>query len=164
MSQGSGAPRSRHTATPGHGRRVALLLALGAALPAGAQDALPTVQASEPRAFGWRLGDLVEREVLVTLPGGWRLLPDSLPVARQDGRSLELRTVTRAPAPGGERLLLRYQVMRSPDALRTVELPGLLLQAKGPARTAPLRVEAWPLLVGPLAPAEPPERRGLGAW
>ena len=142
----------------------ALVSAACAALPASAAPAVavPQLQASEPRAYGWHLGDVVERDLLLQLPPGWVLVADSLPVPRATGRSLELRSLQRHSSSGQERLQLRYQLMRSPDAPRVVEIAPLVLQLRGPQRSESLRVEAWPLLVSPLVAAEPPNRRGLG--
>lgn len=142
----------------------ALVWAVCAVAPASAASAVavPQLQASEPRAYGWQLGDVVERELLLQLPPGWVLVADSLPVPRATGRSLELRSLQRHSSDGQERLQLRYQLMRSPDAPRVVEIAPLVLQLRGPQRSESLRVEAWPLLVSPLVAAEPPNRRGLG--
>jgi mxaA protein len=145
---------------------LATLLALAPAVPAVADDAAlsPTLTTEEPRAYGWQLGDVLTREVLVTLPDGWRLLDDSLPAVRANGRSLELRAIERQRLDGGrrERLRLHYQVMRSPPDLKALEIAPLQLRAQGPQRTENLRLEAWPVVVAPLAPPEPVARRGLG--
>jgi len=145
-------------------RGVALVLCLHASgLCAGTPVAgVPRLQASEPRAFGWRLGDVVERELVVDLPPGWHLLADSLPTPRANGRALELRSLQRDSTPGQERLQLRYQVMRSPTELRALEIAPLSLQLQGPQRIDTLRVDAWPLLVAPLSPPDALNRRGLG--
>jgi len=154
----------------GRVRKSARLLAASAALALCAAEAgaaaptteVPRLQASEPRAFGWQLGDVVERELVLELPPGWRLLGDSLPTPRANGRSLELRSLQRDSAAGQERLRLRYQVMRSPVELRALEIAAIALQVQGPQRSETLRVDAWPLLVAPLSPTEVLNRRGLG--
>lgn len=136
-------------------------------LAASAQAAPPPtprlLRASEPRAFGWFLGDEIEREAWVSLPAGWRLLPPSLPTPRENGAGLELRSLRVAPQGEALHLQLRYQVMRSPAQARSLEMPPLKLQLAGPGGAEQtVRVEAWPVLVAPLAPEVAPTRRGLG--
>ena len=159
------APLAGLAATP-WARLLALMISLSTAwlvvLPARAADPGPSLVASEPRAFGWRLGDVVERQVWLRLPPGWQLVADSLPAVRADGRTLELQAITREPSDGQELLRLRYQVMRSPTEVRTLEIPPWRLQVKGPSRTETLRVDAWPVVVSPLTPADAANRNGLG--
>ncbi len=139
-----------------------------AALLAGAATAagVPQVQADEPRAYGWHVGDLVERRIAVFLPEGWRLEEDSLPRPGGRGQAIEIRRVERhdESAADGHRvqLAVEYQVLLSPAAVRTLEIAPLLLKVQGAGRSETLRVEAAPVTVGPLVPAEVSPRRGLG--
>lgn len=145
---------------------VALVIALA---PAGAIAGVevPELRSREPLAHGLRVGDVVVRELLLALPPGARLEEDSLPQPRPEG-AIELRAVEREGAADAsrQRLLLRYQLMHSPEALRVYELPTveLRVQVAGPGghRLLSLRADAWPLVAGPLVPEPPPERRGLG--
>lgn len=149
---------------------AALALACSAAAAAAAVD-VPTLATTEPVAYGHRLGDVVERRLELRLPPGARLEEASLPVPGSTG-ALELRDLQRnaaADAPQ-QTLRLRYQVMRSSEQPAVIELPTLTLRitlpAAGPGvprREALLRAEAWPLVVSPLTPPQPPERAGLGA-
>lgn len=143
-------------------RALALLLLAGAAI---AQDS-PRLETDEPRAFGYQVGDVVQREVRVHLPAGWTLEPDSLPKPGARGQPLELRALERESTQeaGGtrERLRLRYQVFFAPTAARTFEMPSFRLALRGPARSEELRVEAWPVTVAPLVPEEASPRNGLG--
>ncbi|MEF7613024.1 hypothetical protein V4F39_03805 [Aquincola sp. MAHUQ-54] len=138
--------------------RPALLLAAMALAtgPAAAQ----TVQADEPRAYGYLVGDTVARTVTLDLPAGVRLDAASLPRPGRRGSALELRSVAFRQ---GRELWLEYQVLLSPRAPRVLEMPGFELRfedARGAATT--LRVEAWPVAVSPLVAAEAPARRGFG--
>jgi len=157
----------RRPAPPAQRLRLAWPL-LAAALQAPVVQAAPAatprlLQASEPRAFGWFLGDEIEREAWLSLPAGWHLLPASLPTPRDNGAALELRNLRVVPQGGALQLLLRYQVMRSPAQARSLEMPPLKLQLAGPGGAEQtVRVEAWPVLVAPLAPEVAPTRRGLG--
>lgn len=144
---------------------LALLMAVA---PVAAQEA-PVVRLREdaPRTFGYQLGDLVERRAALSVPRGLRLDPASLPAPRP-GASVELREARwEAPPwwrPGGDfQLLLRYQVLRSPPEPTLLELPPVLLRFEGVPRAQQLRLDGVPILVSPLVPEPPPERRGFGA-
>lgn len=143
----------------------AMLVAL---LLAAAAQAAPQLEltASEPRAFGYQVGDLVQRRLVVHAPDGWSLDAESIPRPGARGQPLELRRVDRhdSDEPGGRRheLLFEYQVFFAPTAVRTLELRPFRLVLRGPARVEELRVEAWPVTVAPLVPVEVSPRRGLG--
>lgn len=121
----------------------------------------------EPRRFGYQIGDLVERRAEVDLPTGLRLDVESLPTPRP-GASMELREARWELPPwwrpgGSATLLLRYQVLRSPSAPQLLDLPPVTLRFIGAARPQETRLDGLPILVSPLVPEPPPERRGLGA-
>jgi mxaA protein len=120
----------------------------------------------EPRAFGVRTGDVVERWVIVDIPSRLTLVEDSLPTVGPQGPVLELRSLgrTQQATPAGTRLSLRlkYQVFAAPVAVRSYELPKLLLRFDGVPRGDELRVEPWPLVVAALATEEASPREGLG--
>ncbi|MFO1340973.1 MAG: hypothetical protein U1F53_22595, partial [Burkholderiaceae bacterium] len=140
----------------------AALLGLAAAWPALAAEL--TVQ--EPRAFGYTVGDVVTRVVHLELPAGQSLDAASLPQDQRRGQAVELRHVGRRDSwqANGRHVELsfEYQVLLSPPELRTLELPPIGLRVQGPARVEELRVDAWPLTVGPLSQAEARQREGLG--
>ena len=151
-------------------RRLAIVIALGAGLH-GLAVAQPTevlqVEASEPRAYGWQVGDHVRREVRVYAPAGWTLDTASLPKAGGRGQAIELRAVqveSSADGGGGRRHLLRldYQVFLAPSKVRTIEIPSFRLRFAGPGRVEEPLVEAWPVTVAPLTGPEISSRRGLG--
>ena len=139
------------------------------ALLAGATKLLaqPTLRSIEPRAFGWQIGDLLERDLELNLPPGYRLDLESLPAAGVPGGAIELRRVDREGAADArrQRLRLRYQVMSAAAQPRLHELPVVSLRVLGP-RADPalidLRVDALPVLVAPLTPLDAPVRQGLG--
>jgi mxaA protein len=124
------------------------------------------VQADEPRAFGYQVGDTVQRHVTVTAGAG---LGARRQLAAAPGSA---RRRTRAAAPdrpctaadGGRRheFDLQYQVFISPPAVRTFEIPSFRLRFNGPQRSEEVLVEAWPVTVAPLVPPEASPRRGLG--
>lgn len=137
-----------------------------AALWAAAHGQGVRVEADEPRAFGYRIGDTVQRHVVVHADAGWELDEATLPRPGARGGALELRrlaVVTRDEGAGRRlELDLLYQVFVSPPAVRTFETPSLRLRFNGPQRGEDARVEAWPVSVGPMSAPEASVRRGLG--
>lgn len=142
----------------------ALGLGLAATLAQAAPDAVLRVEASEPRAYGYQVGDHVQRHVVVHVPDGWRLDDATLPRPGGRGQALELRQVLRRTAAGGQRLELDldYQVFLAPANVRTVEIAPLRLRFAGASRNEEVLVEAWPITIAPLVPVQPPNRRGFG--
>jgi mxaA protein len=142
----------------------AMGLALAATLAQAAPDAVLRVEASEPRAYGYQVGDHVQRSVVVHVPDGWRLDEATLPRPGGRGQALELRQVLRRTAAGGRRLELDldYQVFLAPANVRTVEIAPLRLRFAGASRNEEVLVEAWPITIAPLVPVQPPNRRGFG--
>lgn len=142
----------------------ALGLALAAALAQAAPESVLRVEASEPRAYGYRVGDAVQRRVVVHVPEGWKLDEATLPRPGGRGQALELRQVKRSSADGGRRLELDldYQVFLAPASVRTVEIAPLRLRFAGVSRSEEVLVEAWPVTISPLVPVQAPTRRGYG--
>jgi mxaA protein len=148
--------------------RERLLLALALIACSGAAPAAGTLRANtvEPRAFGYHVGDLVERELIVHIPEGFVLDEATLPRPGTRGKAIELQAVARRSTSeaGGTRLALqlRYQVFIAPTEVRTLEIAPFSLGFKGDGRDQALRVDAWPVTVSPLVPAEVSPRQGLG--
>jgi mxaA protein len=145
-----------------HALAGALLLAVLAA----AHGQGVRVDAGEPRAFGYQIGDTVQRRVTVHADAGWELDATSLPRPGARAGALELRHLAAAAhAEGGGRrheLDLQYQVFISPTAVRTFEIASFRLRFNGPQRSEEVLVEAWPVTVAPLLPEDVSPRRGLG--
>jgi mxaA protein len=118
----------------------------------------------EPRAFGYSVGDVVTRHASLRVPDGLTLDAASLPQTGQRGRALELRSVVLTRLDGGRRqeLALEYQVFLAPREVRVLEMPALQLHFTGVPREQTLRIEAWPVSVAPLTPADAATRQGLG--
>lgn len=146
---------------------VSLALALWLAAACAAVESL-TATASEPRAFGYSVGDLVVRSVTITAPPGLRLDESSLPRVGRRGGALGLRALTWRTdhKDGATRYTLRleYQIYRSPPEVRTYEMPALRLRFEGGPRPEEVRIEPWPVTVAPLVPVEVSPRQGLGAF
>jgi mxaA protein len=135
----------------------AALMALATGTAGG--QAGPSATVVEPRAFGYTVGDVLQRRVRLTVPPGMALDLDSLPRTRVPGQALELRS---AQWSGNDELVLEYQVFLSPPAVRTLEVPPMKLRFNGPAGEHTLRIDAWPVTVAPLVPMEVSPRTGLG--
>jgi mxaA protein len=137
---------------------VAALGALAAltAAPAQAQ----AVQTREPRAYGYVVGDLVERRAEITLPAGARIAEASLPRRGRIDTWLELRDVVLRPQRGGAELQLVYQVVNAPRQIATIELPALTLALDNPAQRA-VDIDAWPITVSAMTPSFVLARAGL---
>lgn len=134
-----------------------------AAAAAAAPDTLGA-RSDEPRAFGYTVGDTVSRRIELTVPAGLTLDQGSLPRAGTRGRALELQRVVLHKSFSGapEALQLDYQIFLAPREVRVLEMPAIELRFAGSPRPQTLRIDAWPVTVAPLAPAESPTREGLG--
>lgn len=145
---------------------AAIVFAVAAAATAVTAADGPVLEArvDEPRAFGYQVGDLVQRHVSVQVPAGLALDADSLPRPGTRGGALELRAVERRSTAGGarEELRLEYQVFFAPVTVRSFEMPAFSLRFVGSPREQELRVDAWPVTVAPLVPLEVSPREGLG--
>jgi mxaA protein len=147
---------------------LALALMMGGSNALAADVPTDTLRAItiEPRAFGYHVGDIVEREVIVQAPRGFVLDEATLPRPGARGKALELQAVSQhtESESGGTRheLKLRYQVFMSPTEVRTLEIVPFSLSFKGDGRDQDLRVEAWPVTVSPLVPTEVSPREGMG--
>jgi mxaA protein len=143
---------------------AAMLLSMVLGCGAAAAQDTPGARSDEPRAFGYTVGDVVSRRVALHVPYGLTLDEQSLPQAGARGRALELRRVVLHKSLTGvpDALQLDYQVFLAPRELRVLEMPAIELRFEGGSRPQTLRVDAWPITVAPLAPAEPSSREGLG--
>lgn len=146
-------------------------LSPAAPLPAPALRAGPAplvLQASshEPRAYGYQVGDTLQRQVLIQVPAGLLLDAASLPLAGARGQAIELRALRlqSQAVPGGQHQVLQldYQVFLAPKEVRTLEIAPITLRYTGTPRDQPLRIDAWPVTVAPLLPLAVSPRQGLG--
>jgi len=155
-------------------RRFDLALAGGlclalmtAPMAVAAEGDFATATVTEARAFGYALGDVVSRSMVIEVPSRLTLDEGTLPQVGRRGRALELHAVNisrHRHAGGGERLELRldYQIFSSPREVRVYDMPSFTLHFKGTPRDEDVRIDAWPVTVSPLSPVEPSPRTGLG--
>jgi mxaA protein len=147
-------------------RTLLVLVLMLAAAAQAADDAVLRIEAEEPRAYGYQVGDHLQRRVVVHVPSGWTLDETSLPKPGGRGLALELRSVQRSVETviGGQRLQLDldYQVFLAPAAPRTVEIGAHRLRFAVAGRVEEALIEAWPVTIAPLVQVDAPTRRGLG--
>lgn len=130
---------------------VALLLMLAAAVPASA--ATPSISVSEPRPFGYFLGDTIRRDVLVRIGPGQKLDMASLPRPGPLNYWLELASVDLTEGRDQDdriyRLALVYQTFYAPLDTRRLEIPPFNLKVTG-STEAELSVPAFGFVTSPI--------------
>jgi mxaA protein len=136
--------------------------ALGLLWVGAAQAATLQATTEEPRAFGYQVGDVVQRRITVEVPEGLVLDENSLPRPGARGTALELRALRQKAVAKGKQIELDYQVFLSPAEARTLEMPSFTLRYEGVPRAQELRIDSWPVTVAPLMPVEVSPRTGLG--
>lgn len=146
-------------------RALRMLLPLAVALFLQVQvhgQAILDNEVTNPRTFGYVVGDKVRREVLLTLNAGYRLEEASLPEAGRLDRWLEIAApeMQVESASGGRRyrLVLTYQLFNAPQALETVTIPQQNLRiidarVVGDGRALTTVVPALRITVAPLTSA-----------
>ncbi|MDP9969694.1 mxaA protein [Variovorax paradoxus] len=119
------------------------------ATPAAAATTAATIE--QPRSFGHVLGDVLTQRVLLEHHGR-PIEPGALPTAARIDLWLERRpSRIETDAQGKRWLAVEYQVINAPRSLAAISLPALTIAThSGPALALP----AWPVSIGPLAPAE----------
>ncbi|NMM29185.1 MAG: calcium incorporation protein MxaA [Glaciimonas sp.] len=145
---------------PRHGTRALVFVAATTAMIAvwilghapmavAAEPAINVPVVEQPRSFGHVLGDVLTQRILLD-NGDRQFAPAALPAADRVGLWFERRTPRiDIDAEGRRWLVFDYQIINAPRALTAVSLPSLTLASKSGVS---LKVEAWPLSVGPLTP------------
>jgi len=134
---------------------VALAVFAAAAAPDPASG--PLVQSMavvEPRAFGYFLGDVLHRDVMLTLRHGARVEPASLPRPGPLNYWLDLRSVdvTETDSTGATqvKVALAYQAFYAALDPRRMEIPGFTLKVTDGKRTEDAQVPAGGFVISPL--------------
>jgi mxaA protein len=114
------------------------------------------VQTVEPRAFGYTLGDVLERRVIVDTQAPYTLAANALPKPGRIGtwlelRAPELRTIVRE---GGTRyeIVFTYQLINAPTELKTLAVPDLMLELTDGAKPVREIVPEFLFTAAPLTP------------
>lgn len=108
-----------------------------------------------PRAYGHFIGDPIDRSIELTIPPGYTLAPESLPLPQRQGAWLELQSVrpqSNVTARGRRvRIDLHYQLVNSPTIIERTALPGMTLHFVGGAESFDTIVDDFPIVLSPLA-------------
>jgi mxaA protein len=142
---------------------LAASLVLIGTIPAGAATnvAASSQRIEQPRPFGHAIGDILVQRIHLNL-GGQRFFPAELPRAERVGLSLWRREVRQEKDADGEHwLVLRYQIINSPQSLAVWELPALQLKSADSA--AILATPPWSFSIGPFTPAQAFDKANLPA-
>jgi mxaA protein len=135
-------------------RPLVLLVVLAAATATGASARMVRVAVSEPRAYGYFLGDVVRRDVELSVEAGARLEAASLPRPGPINYWLELRSVDldEQSVAGGTRvhISLEYQAFYAALDPRRLTIPGFTLKVAGQGGTEQAQIPAWSFVVSPL--------------
>lgn len=139
-----------------------LLAAPVAAAPLAAQDApAPTVSVTtiEPRSFGYFVGDLLTREVYVSVADPLRLEKASQPVPQRLSYWLDLKSVDveETAERGGMRyrLTLVYQTFYVPISPTVRDLPALTLRFTDGDEAVTAEVPSYRFVMAPLREVKP---------
>ena len=134
-----------------------MLLAFPVFADAPAKDAGLLVQSMavvEPRAFGYFLGDVLRRDVMLTLRHGARIEPASLPRPGPLNYWLDLRSVdvVENDSTGATqvKVALAYQAFYAALDPRRLEIPGFTLKVTDGKRTEDAQVPAGGFVISPL--------------
>jgi mxaA protein len=108
----------------------------------------------EPREFGYFLGDIVRRGVIVTAPAGTSLDVASLPQPGPVNYWLELKSVDLAESETSERVTFRitlaYQTFYAPLDPRRLTIPGFTLKLSHDGSSEEARVPEFGFVTSPL--------------
>lgn len=129
---------------------------IAAALMTGAASA---VIAGEPqidvslRDTGYMLGDLLDERVVVSLPDGTTIDPESLPLPGRVAPWLEVRRATLEPARAGSAtVVVTYQIFAEAEQATQAPLPGFSLRLRGAGGTGDIAVPSRAFLLSPGLP------------
>ncbi|HSE11092.1 MAG TPA: hypothetical protein VLB69_00540 [Rudaea sp.] len=130
---------------------LALCLSFGAAASAGGDKIQPIVTL---RDTGYLLGDLIEERVGLTLPGGFALDPDSLPLPGRVAPWMEVRAarIEQGGHAGEQSVIVRYQIFAEVEQAERVPIPAFKLRARDDRQTRVIEVPAKYFLLSPALP------------
>ncbi len=119
------------------------------------------IETTEPRSFGYVIGDVLERRIAVEVTHPWRLVADSAPKPGRLNRWFDIAAtrLTETSKPGARRydIVVTYQLMNAPEVTDILVLPPVALKFDGD--TEPLRITTSTATVF-ASPLLPPEALG----
>lgn len=124
-----------------------------------------SARTDDPRPFGYTIGDELSRRVEIDAPSGFKIQSDSLPRPGRVDAWLELRAINATEKSlGGNRLHtldLRYQILNSPEKVKTHSLPNLLITLNNNNFLKAVEIAEAPFTISPITPAFVLARDGL---
>lgn len=134
--------------------RAVILLALLVFAPFRVAAEVRAVHTLEPRAFGYFLGDTLERTVEIETGPDDEIVPASLPRTGASNYWLELRNIEHDFKSQGDgrlhTLKLTYQLFYAPLDPRKQTIPSMELTVRGSAGNETTTVPAFTFLMSPL--------------
>lgn len=133
-----------------------VLWVMGCAMLAGCASQLPTpisrFDFETPRSYGYVIGDEIRHRLIVETRRDLRLESASLPKTGAINRWLQLNDVTISSQADGRHwtIELRYQAFYAPADVKTLTIPGFVLQFSQAGQTVEQNVPAWPFTLSPL--------------
>jgi mxaA protein len=135
-------------------QRVFSALFLIVLMPFAAIAQVRAVHTLEPRAFGYFLGDTLERTVEIETGPDDEIVPASLPRTGPSNYWLELRAIAQTSEQRGDgrlhTLKLTYQTFYAPIDPRKQTIPQIELTIRGPAGNQTTIVPEFTFLMSPL--------------
>lgn len=120
------------------------------------------IESSEPRPFGYVIGDEIERRLAIELPQDHALVKESLPKPGRADLFLELKSVrVDAERPGRIALTLTYQLMSAPEQVKVLALPPVELKFQRAGQEIEERIGEWLFTAAPITPEQVVARDGL---
>ena len=135
-------------------QRMAIALLLLSAVAQSAAAEVRSVHTIEPRAFGYFLGDTLERIVEIETGPEDEIVPASLPRTGPSNYWLELRGIEQSVARHGDgrlhTLKLTYQTFYAPIDPRKQTIPATEITIRGPNGNETATVPPFTFLMSPL--------------
>jgi mxaA protein len=123
-------------------------------LTGGAAAEIRAVHTEEPRAFGYFLGDTLERRVEIETGPQDEIVPASLPRTGASNYWLELRSIENVSSSRGDTRLLSlklvYQTFYAPIDPRKVTIPTTEITVRGPNGNETATIPPFTFLMSPI--------------
>ncbi|MGH8751258.1 MAG: hypothetical protein ACREUV_06100 [Burkholderiales bacterium] len=142
-----------------------VVCALLAARAACADPAFTNFAVSNPRPFGYVIGDTLERTLSFEVAKPYALENEKLPKTGRTNTWLELRSLTVNKKNYSRstyyELSAVYQLTNSPEEIKTLALPPITLHFAGENKTIQQKAPEFLFSAAPITPAEILTREGL---
>ena len=127
----------------------------------------PQVSVSNPRPFGYVIGDTFVQRISIQIDQAAQFDEKSMPKVGRLNAWLELRAaeIGSAIVKGAMRydVTLTYQLPNSPPEIKVIELPAQRFLFNVAGKVSEAKTIEWPITLAPITPAEVLARDGLEA-